>query len=152
LHSNTALDTSPDFHFSYKMNCKFICTIMESNHSVVVCSWMSLQLIQWVIHLSSLSNNSIFSVQDITFLFIYPKGCFCYFLIISCLLSFWFKGSLFKCDLDQACQNHWCLAGCSEPRDLTLGHTIWKIHRNNCWVYDGCAWESPVSRVVLPSS
>jgi len=31
--------------------------------------------------------------------------CFCTF----CLLAFWFEGPVFKCDLDQACKNHWCL-------------------------------------------
>jgi len=43
----------------------------------------------------------------------------CYFSVISCLLSFWFKGSTFKCDLGQACQNRWFL-------QAIVSHKIWR--------------------------
>ena len=41
--------------------------------------------------------------------------------------------------------------GRSEQRGLTLGRTIWKIYKKNCWVFVDCAWDAPVSRVVFPS-
>ena len=34
---------------------------------------------------------------------------FCYYSVISCVLTFWFKASLFECDVHQACQTGWCL-------------------------------------------
>ena len=76
---------------------------------------------------------------------------FCYVSVFFCLQAFRYDGPVFKCDLDQARQNQWCLWAI-----LSQGISCWdaqfeKYTGKGCWICDGCNSEEPRSRVVLLS-